>query len=782
MYHVMHAVKLKSLRRTVSKKGQPETFEVILQLHTATGLQSELNGSYVFWAWKRGSHAGTTLKTLVGAGNKAVWDDSSVNVQCSMFPKKAGHYESKELTLALKEVSDRKRVCVCGCCGCFSPFSLQNDSSRKVKKKYLGKATIELAQYAASCGGSEFSTHFLKFDLLDDAKTVSAKVTATLKIRRDPTGSLYGTSRLSSTSHSSVGRYESDSADSFQESDDDDAAAGGGGGGGDDDEDERVTLSPSAPKTPAPAPAGEIDEDARRSGVNNSSSSSSSKKKSADVVPERPTEAAPEKFVDKDIAAFRPPASLMRTQSIDLRSSVSPELDDAAVSPRTAAMSLVATTKLVRRASLDGRRSRPPVDVSDEEREPSAAASATGSDAADVPSLSTSGAMAIPRDPAAASPIGSPSTASSPPHSDALQPPSSGSGSRRRSDLTRMESLRADNLRKYGQRRRNDGEPETQVSPRSAVASPPNTPPVLVKTAVSDGNLLTPGSNAALLREKDAELERLKSQLDQQQREDNRRFFVEETIVFMEPAYADDGLPVAAYVIFRTMLQWDAFDGKNARFIGSVVDAFDKVLKRNTQNREVLLYALATCVAVGHLLRSDPASAAVQSADSTLRANAGTAESSVGNASDVDPDGSVCSSPVNRRGGGQPLGSFLEQLSDVSHALFARCIELLLSQCDTLLVPAILEGDMNNPERNAAPKQRLMQVLKDWHNALVHVHQLPAEGTQQLFFAVFDELNARLFNALLERRDLCSCGNGLQTKMNVMAFEQWASSVQLDVK
>jgi hypothetical protein len=97
-------VKLKSLRRTVSKKGQPETFEVILQLHTATGLQSELNGSYVFWAWKRGSHAGTTLKTLVGAGNKAVWDDSSVNVQCSMFPKKAGQYESKELTLALKEV------------------------------------------------------------------------------------------------------------------------------------------------------------------------------------------------------------------------------------------------------------------------------------------------------------------------------------------------------------------------------------------------------------------------------------------------------------------------------------------------------------------------------------------------------------------------------------------------------------------------------------------------------------------------------------------------------
>jgi hypothetical protein len=473
-----------------------------------------------------------------------------------------------------------------------------------------------------------------------------------------------------------------------------------------------------------------------------------------------------------------------------LRSTALHDNDDA-VSPRTAAMSLVATTKLVRRASLDGRRTRSPVsvEVSDEEREPSVAAtSGTGSDATDVPSLGASGAIAIPRDLSASPTRASPPSASSPPQSsDGLQVPSAsgggGGGSRRRSDLTRMESLRADNLRKYGQRRRNDGEPEQQTSPRgTAVASPPSTPPVLSKNAVSDGSLLIPGSNAALLREKDAELERLKQQLEQQQREDDRRFLVEETIVFMEPAYADDGLPVAAYVIFRTMLQWDAFDGKNARFIVAVVDAFDKVLKRNTQNREVLLYALATCMAVSHLLRNDPASAAVQSADSTLRANASAAESSVGNASDVDPDGSVCSSPVNRRGGGQPLGSFLEQLSDVSHALFARCVELLLSQCDTLLVPAILEGDMNNPERNAAPKQRLMQVLKDWHHTVVHVHQLPTDAVQQLFFSVFDELNARLFNALLERRDLCSCGNGLQTKMNVSAVEQWASSVQLDIK
>ena len=104
-------MKLKSLRSKVSKRGQPETFEVILQLHTATGLVSDLNGAFVFWAWKRGQHSGTTLKTSVGSGNKAVWDDSSVNVQCSMFPKRVGEYESKELELALKEVTP-VRLCL----------------------------------------------------------------------------------------------------------------------------------------------------------------------------------------------------------------------------------------------------------------------------------------------------------------------------------------------------------------------------------------------------------------------------------------------------------------------------------------------------------------------------------------------------------------------------------------------------------------------------------------------------------------------------------------------
>lgn len=107
---------------------------------------------------------------------------------------------------------------------------------------------------------------------------------------------------------------------------------------------------------------------------------------------------------------------------------------------------------------------------------------------------------------------------------------------------------------------------------------------------------------STLLREKDLELDQLKSELQAKQREDDRRFFVEEAIVFMDPAYMPDGLcdslshlptallcvltrkfylftglPISSYVILRALTHWDAFSAANVRFILSLLDAFEKV-------------------------------------------------------------------------------------------------------------------------------------------------------------------------------------------------------------
>lgn len=48
-------------------------------------------------------------------------------------------------------------------------------------------------------------------------------------------------------------------------------------------------------------------------------------------------------------------------------------------------------------------------------------------------------------------------------------------------------------------------------------------------------------ATTSLLRERELELDQLKSELQSKQRDDDRRFFVEEAIVFAEPLYAADG-------------------------------------------------------------------------------------------------------------------------------------------------------------------------------------------------------------------------------------------------
>mmetsp|Transcript_16286 Transcript_16286/g.27870 ORF Transcript_16286/g.27870 Transcript_16286/m.27870 type:complete len:262 (+) Transcript_16286:101-886(+) len=198
-------MKLKGISKKVKHtKSNAQTFEIILQFHTAKQLNSSLQGQYVFWAWKRGHHSGTTLKTAVEKTG-ATWDDSSINLQCSMFvsSKDPKQFDSKILEINLKE----------------------NDAKKK-KKSVIGKTSIDLAKYASSCTGEEFVSHFLTVELTGEGKQRSAVLSATLKVRRDPTGTLYGTSNMSvGASHNSISAndYDDEIDSSFEASGDDEA-------------------------------------------------------------------------------------------------------------------------------------------------------------------------------------------------------------------------------------------------------------------------------------------------------------------------------------------------------------------------------------------------------------------------------------------------------------------------------------------------------------------------------------------------------------------------------
>jgi hypothetical protein len=205
-----------------------------------------------------------------------------------------------------------------------------------------------------------------------------------------------------------------------------------------------------------------------------------------------------------------------------------------------------------------------------------------------------------------------------------------------------------------------------------------------------------------------------------------------------------------------------------------------QVLKRNQQNRDLLLYWLGTLTALLHLVRIDLSAGTLNSSSSVSVSEAPNA------AEGADPETSrstsSTSTPPGTRRGDPPIVAFVASLTSIAEAFFDRAVTMLVAQIDPLLVPAVLEGDMSRPERNAAPNARLLDVLGGWHRAVTETHRVAPPIVAQLFVAVFDEMGVRLLNALFDRRDLCACGSALQSKMHASALVQWAQQRKLPVQ
>ena len=154
------------------------------------------------------------------------------------------------------------------------------------------------------------------------------------------------------------------------------------------------------------------------------------------------------------------------------------------------------------------------------------------------------------------------------------------------------------------------------------------------------------------------------------------------------------GLPLGAYYVLRALTHWDAFSPSNARFIAALLDAFDKVLKRNAQNQDLLLYWLGVSVALRHLLRGERGAPNDDAVEQTLE-------------HESSRSASPSSTPLSTRRADSPQATFVGALATVTSAFFERCVAMVVTQLDPLLVSAVLEGDMNHPERNAAPNARV---------------------------------------------------------------------------
>ncbi len=251
---------------------------------------------------------------------------------------------------------------------------------------------------------------------------------------------------------------------------------------------------------------------------------------------------------------------------------------------------------------------------------------------------------------------------------------------------------------------------------------------------------------AAALASQEKEIEALRQQLEvRQQMEADEKFLIENALYFCEPVYSHE-VPVSAYVLFRALLQWRAFhDGSTLP--QTVGDAFDKVVQKHAHVRaapQLQVYWLASACMLLHLLKKQ------------LHVSGGEAE----------------------LGG---LRAFETRLLGFVGTLFQALVRGCQAQLDPLLVPAVLEQpDLMQQQAASVSSPRppgvdaLVAVLQTYATHVTEGCVFRSVGAQ-LFRQLFHYMNARLLNALLEKRAYCRCANGIQIKMAVSQLLEWAA-------
>jgi len=121
---------------------------------------------------------------------------------------------------------------------------------------------------------------------------------------------------------------------------------------------------------------------------------------------------------------------------------------------------------------------------------------------------------------------------------------------------------------------------------------------------------------------------------------------------------------------------------------------------------------------------------------------------------------------------------FQDKLSDELYALYNRLLQHVYEQTESDLISAILEQGL--PQANNRSLDSLIRFLFNfWDNFKSNF--VFGKLKDQFFRQLFYHMNEKLFNTLLNRQELCGCGNGVRIKMAISSIEEWLSKIDTNL-
>ncbi|KAG9135235.1 hypothetical protein Leryth_013509 [Lithospermum erythrorhizon] len=246
------------------------------------------------------------------------------------------------------------------------------------------------------------------------------------------------------------------------------------------------------------------------------------------------------------------------------------------------------------------------------------------------------------------------------------------------------------------------------------------------------------------------------------------------------------GKPVAACVIYRCLVHWDAFESERTSIFDFIIEGINDVLKTGDEN-SALPYWLSNASALLCLLQRNLRSTGFVTANSHRVPGSGRLNGRPlqGTMSPLRLEDGV--SHLEAR---YPAILFKQQLTASVEKIFGlirdnlkKEISPLLGQCIQAPKNQRVHGGKSNRSPGGVPQQ--ITTSSQWDNIIKFLDSLmdrlrknhvPSFFIRKLITQVFSFINISLFNSLLLRRECCTFSNGEYVKSGIAELEKWIAN------
>ncbi|CAM0881486.1 unnamed protein product [Alopecurus aequalis] len=251
------------------------------------------------------------------------------------------------------------------------------------------------------------------------------------------------------------------------------------------------------------------------------------------------------------------------------------------------------------------------------------------------------------------------------------------------------------------------------------------------------------------------------------------------------------GRPIAAYLIYRCLVQWKSFEADRTTIFDRVIQKISAAIEARDSNETLSYWLSNSCtllLLLQRTLKNSGSAALARQRRRTASLNSPKENPAPGHPARSVPDGRLVGglTDIYQVEAKYPALAFKQQLTALLEKVYGvirhnlkKELSPLLGLCiqapRTFVVSPRESGSQGSDMAHQASMAHWQSIIKILTNSLnvLKSNYVPPFLICKLFTQVFSFINVQLFNSLLLRRECCSFSNGEYVKAGLEELEHW---------